>query len=56
MSQHEPMFHMDESYNWRWYIVDSYGHFIAMSVLSFFRYEDAKRDYEMAWLIMRQAA
>lgn len=56
MPNHSPMFHMDEDYNWRWYIVDSYGNLICISAESFFEFDEAKQDYELACLIMKQAA
>lgn len=56
MPNYHPMFHMDKDYNWRWYIIDSYGVLICISANSFFKFEDAKRDYETACLILTQAA
>ena len=52
----DPMFHMDMDYNWIWFICDQLGSPILVSARSFFDYEEAKRDYEMARLIMTQAA
>jgi hypothetical protein len=41
-----PMFHMDSDYNWRWYITDAQANILCMSAVSFFNYEDARRDYD----------
>jgi hypothetical protein len=46
------MFHMDMAYMWRWYINDARGNPIFMSASWFFKFEDARRDYDdaQAWL------
>jgi hypothetical protein len=49
----DPMFHMDADYMWRWYITDERGSLAAMSTGSFFKYEDARRNYDDT---MRRAA
>jgi hypothetical protein len=41
-----PMFHMDSDYLWRWYITDAGGKSVGMSADSFFRFEDARRNYD----------
>lgn len=51
-----PMFHMDLDYNWRWYVTDASGRPIFMSARSFFNFEDAKRDYELAAQLMKLVA
>lgn len=56
MPNENPMFHMDTEYNWRWYITNPFGNPVSMSARSFFNYEDAKRDYEMARQLLTQAA
>lgn len=43
-----PMFHMDQDYMWRWYLIDDYGNLVAISARSFFNFEDARRDAELA--------
>jgi len=42
----EPMFHMDDNYEWCWYITDGASDVLAMSTRSFFNYEEARRDYD----------
>lgn len=56
MPDYNPLFHMDMGYNWRWYLTDASGRPILMSAHSFFDFEDAKRDYEMAALLMKLVA
>jgi hypothetical protein len=56
MPHHEPLFHMDADYDWRWYIVDSRNKLVAMSANSFFKFEDAKRDFEKACPIFDQVS
>lgn len=45
-----PMFHMDEQSMWRWYLTSG-GVALAVSLRSFFYYEDARRNYEDAMRI-----
>lgn len=45
MSALSPMFHMDEKYDWRWFLTDKNGKLVSMSVQAFFKYDDAKQDY-----------
>ncbi|MCW2337398.1 hypothetical protein M2337_001631 [Sphingobium sp. B2D3A] len=56
MPNENPMFHMDQNYDWRWFITDQHGNLVLMSAHSFFNFEDAKRDYELACLLMPQVA
>lgn len=52
-----PMFHMDSDYLWRWYITDDHGKSVSMSVDAFFKYEDARRNYDdMHRRLIAQAA
>ncbi len=48
MSALSPMFHMDEYYDWRWFLTDNDGKLISVSAQAFFNYDDAKRDYNAA--------
>ncbi|BAK66337.1 hypothetical protein SLG_16620 [Sphingobium sp. SYK-6] len=49
------MCHMDVDYNWRWYLIDGDGKTVSISTNSFFKFEDAKKDYELACAVMMQA-
>ena len=41
-----PMFHMDKDYNWRWFVINDHGQQLSMSSRVFFRFEDARRNYD----------
>lgn len=51
-----PTFHMDANSIWRWYLTDSYGHPVSVSMDTFVSYEEAKMGYELACLTLWQAA
>ena len=41
-----PMFHMDKDYNWCWFVIDDRGQQLSMSSRVFFRFEDARMNYD----------
>jgi hypothetical protein len=43
-----PMFHMDQDFYWRWYITSATGQLLAMSTESFFTFEEARENFDLA--------
>ena len=52
MEQPDGFVHMDEHWMWRWFLTDDRGKLLAMSIMDFFRREDAIRNLEVARLAL----